>query len=188
MVNKKLIPETLLPDCPDTCRDVIKTPRLTIRRLTLADAAFIYDLVNQPSWLKFIGDKGINNLQDAQTYIQSIFELYQKYGFGLYRVEISANAESIGICGLVKRESLQDFDIGFALLSQHEGNGYALESASAILRLAKDTFKLSRIAAICTPDNHSSIKLIEKLGFQLESSTSLDTNGKSLKLFTVTLG
>jgi RimJ/RimL family protein N-acetyltransferase len=111
MVIKKLNLETPLLDHPDTHCDVIKTPRLTIRRLTLTDAAFIYGLVNQPSWLKFIGDKGVNSLQDAQTYIQSIFDMYQKYGFGLYRVEITANGEAIGICGLVKRESLQDFDI-----------------------------------------------------------------------------
>jgi RimJ/RimL family protein N-acetyltransferase len=186
MLDKQLTLETLPPDYLGTSRDIFKTRRLTIRRLTLADAPFIYDLVNQPSWLKFIGDKGVNSLQDAQTYIQSIFELYQKYGFGLYRVEISENGEAIGICGLVKRESLQDFDIGFALLSQHENNGYAFESASAVLRLAKDTFKLSRIAAICAADNHSSIKLIENLGFQLEPSTSLDPNGKPLKLFNVT--
>lgn len=188
MINKKLTLKTRRPDCPDTSRDVIKTPRLTISRLTLADAAFIYDLVNQPSWLKFIGDKGVNSLQDAETYIQSIFDMYQKYGFGLYRVEISRTGEAIGICGLVKRESLQDFDIGFALLSHYEGNGYAFESASAILQLAKNTFKLSRIAAICTPDNHSSIKLIEKLGFQLDLSTSLDPNGKPLEIFTVSFG
>ena len=166
---------------------IIKTPRLTIHRLTLADDAFIYDLVNQPSWLKFIGDKGVNSLDDATTYIQSIFDMYQKYGFGLYRVELSASSEAIGICGLVKRETLQDFDIGFALLSQHEGNGYAFESSTAILQQAKDTFNLPRIAAICTPDNHASIKLIEKLGFQLEPSTSLDPNGKPLKLFSITL-
>jgi RimJ/RimL family protein N-acetyltransferase len=166
--------------------NVAETARLTIRRLTLADAAFIYELVNQPSWLRFIGDKGVNNLQDAQTYIQSILDVYTKYGFGLYRVEKNSSGEAIGICGLVKRESLQDFDIGFALLSQHEGNGYAFESASALLRLAKNTFKLSRIAAICTPDNHSSIKLIEKLEFHLEPSILLDSNQKPLKFFTIT--
>lgn len=166
--------------------NVAETARLTIRRLTLADAAFIYELVNQPSWLRFIGDKGVNNLQDAQTYIQSILDVYTKYGFGLYRVEKNSIGEAIGICGLVKRKSLQDFDIGFALLSQHEGNGYAFESASALLRLAKNTFKLSRIAAICTPDNHSSIKLIEKLEFHLEPSILLDSNQKPLKFFTIT--
>lgn len=188
-VNKiELTLEALPADSPHTKRDVIKTQRLTISRLTLFDAAFIYDLVNQPSWLKFIGDKGVNSLQDAETYIQSIFDMYQKHGFGLYRVEISANGEAIGICGLVKRKSLQDFDIGFALISQYEGNGYAFESASAILLLAKDTFKLSRISAICTPDNHSSIKLIKSLGFHLKTSTSFDPNEKPVKLFTLTLG
>ena len=175
------------PDWPDTSRDAIKTSRLTIRRLTLADATFIYDLVNQPSWLEFIGDKGVNSLHDAETYIQSIVDMYQKFGFGLYRVELGASSEAIGICGLVKRDSLQDFDIGFALLSQHEGNGYAFESATAILQQAKDAFNLPRIAAICTPNNHASIKLIEKLGFQLEPSTSLDPNGKPLNLFSINL-
>jgi ribosomal-protein-alanine N-acetyltransferase len=84
--------------------NVAETARLTIRRLTLADAAFIYELVNQPSWLRFIGDKGVNNLQDAQTYIQSILDVYTKYGFGLYRVEKNSSGEAIGICGLVKRD------------------------------------------------------------------------------------
>lgn len=185
---KKLTRETPPAACSDSSRDGIKTSRLTIRRLTLADAAFIYDLVNQPSWLNFIGDKGVNNLQDARTYIQSIFDMYQKFGFGLYRVEISASGEAIGICGLVKRESLQNFDIGFALLSQYEGNGYAFESASSVLQLARNTFELSRIAAICSVDNHASIKLLNKLGFQLDTSMTIAPDGKPLKLFALALG
>ena len=167
---------------------VIETPRLTIRRLTLADAPFIFDLVNQPSWLKFIGDKGVNSLQDAEKYIQNIFGMYQKHGFGLYLVEISSIGEAIGICGLVKRESLQDFDIGFALLPKFEGNGFAFESATAILQQAKTEFKLQRLVAICSPDNISSIKLIERLGFKLDPSISIDPNGTPLKLFAVNFG
>lgn len=166
---------------------ITQTERLTIRSLALADASFIYDLVNQPSWLEHIGDKGVRSLQDAETYIQLVANSYQKNGFGLCRIEITSSSEAIGICGLVKRDSLQNFDIGFALLSEYEGNGYALESASAILQIAKEEYKLRRIAAICTPNNHSSIKLLEKLGFQLDPSTSPDSNGKPLRLFTVTL-
>jgi ribosomal-protein-alanine N-acetyltransferase len=111
MVIKKLNVETPLLDHPDTHSDVIKTPRLTIRRLTLTDAAFVFGLVQSTLLVKVFGDKGVNSRQDAETYIQAIFDMYQKYGFGLYRVEITANGEAIGICGLVKRESLQDFDI-----------------------------------------------------------------------------
>ena len=167
---------------------ISQTERLTIRWFTLADAPFILNLVNQQSWLEYIGDKGVRHLKDAETYIQLVIDTYQKHGFGLYLVEKSSSSETIGICGLVKRESLQDFDIGFALLPQFEGNGYAFESASAILQLAKDEFKLQRIAAICTPDNHSSIMLLEKLGFRLDLSSFPDPNGKPLKLFTVALG
>lgn len=167
--------------------NVFQTQRLNIRKLRLSDAVFIYDLVNEPGWLKFIGDKGVNNLQAAETYILQILDSYRKYGFGLYRVEKISSGEAVGICGLVKRDSLQDFDIGFALFEKFEGNGFAQESATAILQLAKDEFKLPRIAAICTRENYSSIRLIERLGFQFDSSVSIDPNGKPLQLFTLVL-
>jgi len=157
---------------------------LLLRWLDARDSAFIFELVNEPSWLRYIGDKGVKTLQDAQRYLENgPIEMYQRLGFGLYAVELKENGAPIGICGLIKRDALVDVDLGFAFLPRFWTKGYALESASAVMSYGRSALGLSRIVAIVSQDNHRSARLLEKLGFRLESSVSLQPDGDELKLY-----
>ncbi len=163
---------------------VTQTERLLLRRLDVRDSPFIFELVNEPSWLRYIGDKGVKTLQDAQRYIEDgPIEMYQRLGFGLYAVELKENGAPIGICGLIKRDALVDVDLGFAFLPRFWTKGYALESASAVMSYGRSALGLSRIVAIVSQDNHRSASLLKKLGFRLESSVSLQPDGDELKLY-----
>jgi ribosomal-protein-alanine N-acetyltransferase len=163
---------------------VIETERLILRRIKVADAAFILDLLNQPSFLRFIGDRGVRSLADAEKYIRlGPLDSYARLGFGLYRVELKDGRAPAGICGLIKRETLEDVDIGFAFLPQFWSKGYAFESASAVMAYAREVLKLKRVLAIVAPDNEASIKLIEKLGMKFERPITWPGDDKELKLY-----
>ena len=165
---------------------VLETERLRLRWLSTADAAFIFRLVNEPSWLKTIGDKGVRTLPDARKYIRNgPVAMYRRLGFGLYRVELRDSAAPLGICGLIKREALQDVDLGFAFLPEFWGNGYAHEAAAATMAYGKTVLGLSRIAAIISPDNHRSGKLLAKLGFRFERIVALGPGAEALRLYAV---
>jgi RimJ/RimL family protein N-acetyltransferase len=145
---------------------VIETERLHIRPLTLDDAPFILALVTQPSWLRFIGDKGVTDVASAERYLrEGPIAMQARHGFALQLVVLKEGATPIGICGLLKRDSLPDPDLGFALLDAYEGRGYAFEAASAIMQMARTTLGLRRVMAIATPDNARSAALLERLGF-----------------------
>jgi len=162
------------------------TARLTLREFVDADAPFILTLLNQPSFLRFIGDKKVRTVDDARRYITTgPIASYQRHGFGLYLVELKDGKVPIGMCGVLKRESLPDPDLGFAFLPEYWGQGYAFEAASAVLKEARDTFKLTRILAITNPDNDASIKLLAKLGFQLERVMKLSSDSDEVKLFSL---
>jgi RimJ/RimL family protein N-acetyltransferase len=162
---------------------VLETDRLIIRWLTVEDAAFIFELVNDPSWLRFIGDRGVRTLEDARNYIlKGPVEMCGRLGFGLYLVELKDEGVPIGTCGLIKRDSLKDVDIGFAFLPSFRGQGYAYEAASAVLAYGRNTLGLARIVAIVSPGNERSIKLLEKLGFQFEQKVRLSERDE-VKLF-----
>jgi RimJ/RimL family protein N-acetyltransferase len=167
--------------------EVAQTDRLLLRWLDVGDSPFILELVNEPSWIRYIGDKGVKTIQDARRYIENgPVEMYQRLGFGLYLVEMKASRVPIGICGLIKREALVDVDLGFAFLPQFWANGYAIESASAVIAYGRRVLGLSRIVAILSADNHRSAKLLEKLGFRFESSVSLQPGGDQLALYAAT--
>lgn len=157
---------------------------MRLRRLVADDAEFILRLVNEPSWLRFIGDKGIRTIDAARDYIlKGPVESYKRFGFGLYLVELSADETPVGICGLIKRESLDDVDIGFAFLPAFWGQGYALEAASAAMEEGRRDFGLQRIVAITLPDNHASIKVLEKLGMRFERMIKLQEGEPEIMLF-----
>jgi ribosomal-protein-alanine N-acetyltransferase len=163
---------------------VVETERLLLRRLTPHDAAFIYELVNEPSFIQNIGDKNVRTHADAVRYIQQgPMASYEQQGFGLYQVELKQPAIPIGICGPLKRETLEHPDIGFAFLPRFWRQGYAFESATAVMSYAREVLGLKQIAAITTPDNEPSIKLLEKLGFKFERTTRLSENEPAVKLF-----
>jgi ribosomal-protein-alanine N-acetyltransferase len=111
--------------------------------------------------------------------------MYARRGFGLYLVELKATGEPIGICGLIKREALEDVDLGYALLEEFRGKGYAFESASAVLELGRRTFELSRIVAISSKENQSSARLLGKLGFRFERVARLKADAEEVNLYAV---
>ena len=152
------------------------TERLILRRMTADDAPFILELVNEPSFLEFIGDKGVRTLDDARHYILTgPVASYDRYGFGLYLVLLKAGEVPIGTCGLLKRDTLPDVDIGYALRPAFWGQGYAFEAASAVLAHGREVFGLRRIVAITTPANLASKALLEKLGLRYERTLSLSS-------------
>ena len=162
---------------------VLETERLSLRRMNLDDAAFMLRLVNEPSWLEFIGDKGVRSLEDARTYLRNgPMDLYARYGFGHYMVERKADGVQVGTCGLIKRDTLQDVDIGFAFLPEHWGQGYALEAARAVLEHGFRDFGLQRIVAITSPHNVASGKLLERIGMTFQGLIELTPNDP-VKLF-----
>jgi RimJ/RimL family protein N-acetyltransferase len=163
---------------------ILETDRLLLRELSIADAAFILELVNEPAWLRFIGDKGVRTLAAARDYIlKGPMESYERFGFGLYLTALKESGIGIGICGLIKRAALKDVDLGFAFLEKFWGNGYAHESAAAVTRFAKNALGLNRMVAVTTPDNLGSIKVLEKLGFKFERMVRLSEEASELKLF-----
>ena len=166
--------------------NILETDRLILCRLTLDDAAFILDLLNDSLFLRFIGDKGVRTRSDARKYIlNGPVDSYERHGFGLYLTKLKDGAVPIGICGLLKRESLNDVDVGFAFLPEFRGHGYASESASAVLDYARTILGLNRIVALTSPDNNGSIRVLEKLGLSYQNMLKLSDDDQESKLFAV---
>jgi len=164
--------------------NVLETERLNLRWLSTEDAAFILELVNDPDWLQFIGDRGVRTLEDARAYIQNgPIAMYQRVGFGLFLVELKQSATPIGMCGLIERAGLEDIDIGYAFMPAFRGQGYAYESASAMMTYAQDTLGLKRVVAITAPDNMRSIALLTKLGLSFENMLRLGEDQPEVTLF-----
>jgi RimJ/RimL family protein N-acetyltransferase len=164
--------------------NLLETERLFLRKLTVEDADFIFGLVNQPSFIQNIGDKGVRTKADAIAYIQNgPMASYERLGFGLNLVVLKSGEIPIGICGLLKRESLPDVDIGFAFLPEYWSQGYGAESAAAIMHHGREVEGIGRILAITAPNNHASIKLLEKLGFKFEGMTRLSEGEAEVRLF-----
>jgi len=162
----------------------LETARLILRWLSGEDAEFILRLLNEPSFVRFIGDKGVRTIDDARNYIlRGPVDSYERFGFGLYLTELKDDGVPIGICGLLKRESLEDVDIGFAFLPQFWRKGYAFESASAVMTYGRKVVGLNRIVAITSPENDASIKVLEKLGLRFERMIKLSEDEPEIKLF-----
>jgi len=165
---------------------VLETDRLILRHQSMEDAAFILELLNDPSWIKYIGDRGVRTLEDAKGYIVNVSQdMYARLGFGFYLTEMKDGGVPIGICGLVKRDSLEDVDVGFAFLPQFWGNGYAFEAASAVMNYATSVLGLRRIVGITTENNQASARLLQKLGMHYEGMISLDSQEKELCLYAI---
>jgi RimJ/RimL family protein N-acetyltransferase len=160
----------------------LETPRLRLRKFTFDDAPFIMRLVNEPSWLQFIGDRNVHSVPDAEQYLlNGTMRSYVDNGFGSGMVTLKATGEEIGMCGLFKRDYLEEVDLGFALLPEYTGKGYALEIAEATLRYARETLGFPRVAAFTAQDNYTSMKLLDKLGFKPAGTITLE--GETLNLF-----
>jgi [ribosomal protein S5]-alanine N-acetyltransferase len=166
---------------------VLETERLRLRWLTLGDAPFIFELVNDPSFIRFIGDKGVRTIEDAEKYISNgPVASYEKFGYGLYATELRDNSALIGICGILKRDTLPHPDIGFAFLPAYWNLGYACEAAEAVMRHARAAFNIDTILAITTPNNEASGKLLGKIGLTFDRMIKLTPESDEVKLFTTT--
>jgi RimJ/RimL family protein N-acetyltransferase len=162
---------------------VLETQRLSLRKFTVNDAQFILKLLNEPSFLRYIGDKQVRNLEDARHYIlNGPVASYERNGFGLYLVELKESYTPIGMCGFLKREELPDPDIGFAFLPEFWSKGFAFEAAGALLHDARERFQ--RILAITSLDNDASIKLLQRLGLRFERVVQLSADSEQVRLFT----
>lgn len=163
---------------------VLETDRLLLRYFSADDVEFVVRLLNEPSFIEHIGDKGVRTLEEAKEYLlEGPLGSYERFGYGMNLVELKETGAAIGMCGLVRRDSLDDADIGYAFLEQYWGNGYAMESVEAVLAHARETLRLGRIVAIVTPGNSSSISLLEKAGLTFERTIRLSDDDVDLKFF-----
>ena len=159
---------------------ILETGRLRLRPLTLADTTFIIELLNSPGWLKYIGDRNVRTETEAIAYLENgPLASYEKNGYGLYLVERKEDSLHIGMCGILKRDELGTPDIGYALLPEYHGMGYAREIASATLLFAKEKLGLPLVAAIVQPDNKRSISLLRKNDFTFDRKFSFTNEKKS---------
>lgn len=161
---------------------ILETERLVLRHVLPGDAEFILDLLNQPSFIQYIGDRGVRDLDQARDYIESRFtKSYRDNGFGMFLVESKEDGTPLGICGLVSRETLPHPDIGFAFLPEYWSKGYAREAAEAALEHAKEVLGIDHVLAITTKDNDSSGRLLERIGLKFEKL--IIQGDEELKLF-----
>ena len=158
---------------------VLETERMSLRRLVSADAPFILALLNDPDWIRYIGDRGVRSVEAARDYLEArMLSQYEKHGFGLWMVESRASSEPMGICGLVKRDDLPEPDLGFAFMPGYRGKGHAYESALAVRDYATGVLRIARLLAITTPVNDASARLLRKLGFVAQGRMSWSGDDK----------
>jgi RimJ/RimL family protein N-acetyltransferase len=163
---------------------VLETERLSLRPISVDDAEFIRALLNEPSFLRYIGDKKVRSIEDARQYIlNGPVASYERHGIGLLLIELRGSQTPIGMCGLLKRDELPEPDIGFALMPDFWNKGFAFEAADVVLQDARDRLRLERILAITSLDNDASIKLLERLGFKFDRVIRLAPDREEVKLF-----
>ncbi len=163
---------------------ILETKRLILRETSVDDAEFMLDLLNQPSFIKYIGDRNVRTIAEAEAFIETRYrQSYRDNGFGLYVVELKETAVPIGICGFVKRDTLPAPDIGFAFLPQFCGKGFAVESAAGSMKFGQETLGFTKVLAITTQDNESSGKLLLKTGFKFVELVKMPHDDDVLKLF-----
>ena len=162
---------------------IITTNRLHLRQFKLTDTQFIIELLNSPDWLAYIGNRHISTTQQAQIYLNGLIKSYTQNGFGFWLVELKTDQTPIGMCGIIKRNGLQNPDIGFAFLPAFTNQGYAYEAANASILFAYNTLQLPHICAITLSENKKSIKLLEKIGLRFSHNITLPDDTEELMLF-----
>jgi [ribosomal protein S5]-alanine N-acetyltransferase len=165
---------------------ILETERLILREFTIADASFMVELLNTPSWLQYIGERNVRTIAEAEVYLlNGSIKSYAENGFGFYAVVEKTSQQTIGLCGLTNRTNLPDSDIGFAFLPDFMCKGFGFEAAGATLDFAKSSLGLKKIIAIVQPDNGISIKLLKKIGMQPNGLIAAYPNEAELMLFTI---
>ncbi len=158
---------------------LFKTKRLRIEKVQLEDVSFIFDLVNSKGWLKYIGDRNVRTNEDAAQYIQTnMIDNYKKQGFGFFKMVLSETNQAIGICGFAKRDYLEHADIGFGLLPEFEGKGYAYEASISMLNYGEKHWQINPVYAITSLENERSQRLLQKLGLHKKGIISPDGEEK----------
>ncbi|MBY7729874.1 GNAT family N-acetyltransferase [Vibrio bathopelagicus] len=167
----------------------VETARLRLRMITPQDAAFIQRLYSSEDFLRYIGDKEITDTDKAVEYIENnILKMHQEKGVCLLAVEIKESSTPIGVCGLIKRDTLESHDIGYGFVPEVYGQGFALEAAQAIIEQAKHNADIDHLVAITTSDNIRSIALLTKLGFVFERVEEAINENVNLNLYGFSLG
>jgi RimJ/RimL family protein N-acetyltransferase len=165
-------------------RFILETDRLTLRELTFEDDTFVFELLNEPAYLQYIGDKNVRSPDDARKYLTiGPLASYAKHGYGLWRVALKDSDTAIGMCGLLKRDGMDHPDIGYALLARFHGRGYAREAATAVVAHARNVLKLDTLQAVTAQENPASIGLLEKLGFRFDRMITMDGYAEPSRLF-----
>jgi len=163
---------------------VVETPRLILCHHREDDAPFILELLNDDAFIRYIGDKGVRTLSDAMNYLRSgPMDSYKRHGFGLFLALLREDSSRIGICGLLQRDELDDPDVGFAFLPRYRSNGYASESATAVVEWGQTKLGMRRIVAITSTENHDSIRLLQKIGMTFEGLVQLGDNQSKANLY-----
>lgn len=167
---------------------LLQTERLNLRLFTLEDAGHIVELLNQPSFIRFIGDRGVRTAAEAEKYLtDGPLKSYEQNGFGLWLAEEKATHAFVGMCGLIKRPELEDVDIGYALLPKFWGCGLATEACAAVLAYARNHLQLKRLVAIVAPDNIASIRVLEKIGLKFERTMLWPQDKSELSVYAINL-
>ena len=168
----------------DAATVILRTPRLVLRELVVDDATFLVDLLNDADFMRHIGDRGVRTREDAERYLaEGPLASYARHGFGLWHVARAGDRVAIGICGLLRRDTLDDVDIGFAFLPAFRGSGYARESAAAVIAHAHHAIGLERVVAIVAPANAASARLLERIGMRYDRLFRHTDGGEALHLF-----
>ncbi|MFI5237416.1 MAG: GNAT family N-acetyltransferase [Ignavibacteriales bacterium] len=163
---------------------ILNTERLILREAQITDSQFFYNLLNMPKWIKYIGDRGIKTLRNAEDYIKDkLINSYKTNGYGLYVFELKESHIPVGICGFINRDYLDSVDIGFALLTEYERKGYTFEIARAVLSYGEDQLGFTKVYAITSTDNTASQELLKKLGFKFNSIIVEPSSNEELSLY-----
>ena len=166
-------------------KKILETERLVLREIdAVVDAPLLLELLNEPAFLRYVGDRGVRTVDDASEYIRSrIVPSYAKNGFGFYVAQLKANGESVGICGLVRRDGMEDVDVGFSTTARHWQRGYGFEAASALMAHGRAVHGLERIVAVADPENAASVALLQKLGLRFAKIIRLPGQERDTGLF-----
>lgn len=163
---------------------MFETERLTVRRITPGDAAFMLETLTDPGFLAHIGDRGVRTIEEAEAYIhERVLGSYEAHGFGMYRVALKADDRPVGTVGFVRREGLDGPDLGFAFLAEHTGKGYGYEAARGLLDWAREALGMGRLLAITSPTNEASAGLLRKLGFREEGRVAIPGHAEESRFF-----
>lgn len=163
---------------------VLETERLVLRRVQTTDAPLLLELLNDPAFIEHVADRSVRTEAEAERYIaEKMLPSFEQFGFGFYVPELKESGTGVGICGLIKRETLDDVDVGFATRREFWRSGYTYEAARAVMDYGLTTLGLPRIVAITGPGNTSSMKLLEKLGLRLQRVIQLPGYPQASNLF-----